>query len=138
MTRPRPVDRRTVLRGGTAVGLAAVAAPALAACSGTSSGGSQPVQATVKTADVPVGGGVIEEAAAVVVVQPTAGTFKAYSAICPHQGCEVDRVSNGTITCPCHGSTFRVSDGGVLTGPAAQGLTVLSSTVKGDEVVVSV
>ena len=138
MTRPRPVDRRTVLRAGTAVGLAAVAAPALAACSGTSSGGSQPVQATVKTADVPVGGGVIEEAAAVVVVQPTAGTFKAYSAICPHQGCEVDRVSSGTIVCPCHGSTFRVSDGGVVTGPAAQGLTVLSSTVKGDEVVVSV
>ena len=40
--------------------------------------------------------------------------------------------------CPCHGSTFHVSDGGVVTGPATQGLTVLTSAVQGDEVVVSV
>jgi Rieske Fe-S protein len=137
MTTGHSVDRRTLLKRGAAAGVVAVAAPSLAACSGSSSGGGQPVQTTVKTADVPVGGGVIEDAAGVVVVQPTAGTYKAYSAICPHQGCEVDRVTNGTIACPCHGSTFRVSDGGVLTGPATQGLTVLASTVKGDEVVVS-
>lgn len=138
MTSAHQVDRRTVLRGGAAAGLVAVAAPALAACSGSSQGSGQPQRTTVKTADVPVGGGVIEDAAGVVVVQPTAGEYKAYSAICPHQGCEVDRVSGGEIMCPCHGSTFRVSDGGVVTGPATQGLTVLTSAVQGDEVVVSV
>ena len=80
----------------------------------------------------------IEDAAGVVVVQPTAGEYKAYSAICPHQGCEVDQVAGGEIMCPCHGSRFRVSDGGVLNGPATQGLTVLPRRSRADEVVVTV
>jgi Rieske Fe-S protein len=137
MTSPDPLDRRTVLRGGGAVvGLVVVGAPALAACS-SSSQGAAPQTTTVKTADVPVGGGVVENATGVVVVQPTSGEFKAYSAICPHQGCTVDQISAGEIHCPCHGSTFRVSDGAVLQGPATQGLLVLTTTVKGDSVVVT-
>ena len=135
MTSPAPLDRRTVLRGGAVVGLVVVGAPALQACS--SSSGSSPQTTTVKTTDVPVGGGVVEDATAVVVVQPAAGDFKAYSAICPHQGCTVDQISGGEIHCPCHGSVFRVSDGGVVHGPATQGLMVLTSTVKGDSVVVT-
>ena len=137
MTSPAPLDRRTVLRGGAVVGLVVVGAPALQACSGGVSNGAGPQSTTVKTADVPVGGGVVEDASGVVVVQPTAGEFKAYSAICPHQGCTVDEISNGEIHCPCHGSTFRVSDGAVLQGPATQGLMVLTTTVKDGSVVVT-
>jgi len=137
MTSQHELDRRTVLRGGTAVGLVVVAGPTLAACSSSSAGAQGPAQTTVKTSQVPVGGGVIKDATGVVVVQPTAGEFKAYSAVCPHQGCDVDRVTNGQILCPCHGSVFRVSDGSVVTGPATQGLTLLPSTVADGSVVVT-
>jgi nitrite reductase/ring-hydroxylating ferredoxin subunit len=137
MTTQPELDRRTVLRGGAVAGIVVVAGPTLAACSSPSTGSGQPAQTTVKTGDVPVGGGVIKDATGVVVVQPTAGEFKAYSAICPHQGCDVDRVTDGQILCPCHGSVFRVSDGSVVSGPATQGLTLLPSTVTGGSVVVT-
>jgi Rieske Fe-S protein len=137
MTAPRPVDRRTVLGGAAAAGLAVVAGPTLAACSSGSASGATPATTTVKTSDVPVGGGVIESATGVVVVQPTSGEFKAYSSVCPHQGCAVEGIANGRITCPCHGSVFKVSDGSVVNGPATQGLTVLPSKVEGSDVVVT-
>ena len=43
-------------------------------------------------ATVPVGGGVILTKDEVVVTQPEAGTFKAFSAVCTHQGCLVGLV----------------------------------------------
>ncbi|MFI5100874.1 MAG: Rieske (2Fe-2S) protein [Actinomycetes bacterium] len=137
MSSQRPVDRRTVLGGVAVAGLAVVAVPALASCSSGSSAGGGSTTTKVKTSDVPVGGGVIESTTGVVVVQPTAGEFKAYSVVCPHQGCAVDGIANGEITCPCHGSIFKVSDGSVVTGPATQGLTVLPAKVEGSEVVVT-
>ncbi len=75
------------------------------------------------TADIPVGGGTVIGADNLIVTQPVAGEFKAFSAVCPHLGCLCDNVANGTIDCPCHGSTFRISDGSVATGPAQRPLT---------------
>ena len=43
--------------------------------------------AIAKTADVPVGSGLIVDK--VVVTQPTAGVFKGFSATCTHAGCTV-------------------------------------------------
>ncbi len=136
--RSTPFSRRSVLKGVAAAG---VAAPALAACgggsgsgSGTSGSAGGPV-ATVKTADVPVGGGVVSGQA--VVVQPTAGTFKAYSAVCTHAGCLVSQVQGGEIICPCHGSTFAVATGAPDGGPAPSPLGALTATVQGDSVVVT-
>src|SRR4051794_14697051 len=75
----RPRARRG--RGGDAVSSAASAA-------------SQ----AIKAADIPVGGGKVFDRLKVVVTQPTAGDFKAFTAICTHQGCTVQDVANGVIT----------------------------------------
>ena len=68
--------------------------------------------------EVPVGGGKIFAAARVVVTQPAAGQYRAFSAVCTHVGCLVNQVAHGTIDCPCHGSEFKITNGAVVTGPA--------------------
>ncbi|MEV7615670.1 Rieske (2Fe-2S) protein [Streptomyces sp. NPDC089799] len=90
--------------------------------------------ALVKTADVPVGGGTILKAEKVVVTQPTAGSFKGFSAICTHEGCIVAKVENGTIDCPCHGSKFDITDGAVAHGPAQRPLPPRTIKVSGGEI----
>jgi thiosulfate dehydrogenase [quinone] large subunit len=78
--------------------------------------------------DVPVGGAARfndpKQGAPAIVVQIKSGEFRAFSAICPHAGCEVqfDQRSDLFI-CPCHGSTFSGSTGAVQRGPAATGLS---------------
>ncbi|MEV6849838.1 Rieske (2Fe-2S) protein [Actinoplanes sp. NPDC051411] len=93
-------------------------------------GGSTPI---AKTADVKVGSGIITTD--YVITQPTAGQFKAFSKVCPHQGCDVNKVDGGVISCPCHGSQFSVKDGSVVTGPAAHGLTAKNVKVDGGNIV---
>ena len=73
----------------------------------------------------------------VVVTQPTAGQFKAFSATCTHQGCKVNKVVDGQILCPCHGSKFAVADGSVTAGPAKKPLPEKSVSVSGDSVVLA-
>ena len=68
--------------------------------------------------EIPVGSGKIFPAHQVVVTQPTKGKFHAFSAVCTHVGCILNKISNGTIDCPCHGSEFRITDGSLVTGPA--------------------
>ncbi len=58
------------------------------------------------------------------VIQPQAGTFLAFDAVCPHAGCMV-QYQQGTFVCPCHGSVFNGTTGAVETGPAASGLREL-------------
>jgi Rieske Fe-S protein len=83
------------------------------------------------TSGVAVGGGAVFETAKVVVTQPTAGSYKAFTAVCTHQGCLVAGVANGAISCPCHGSSFSIKDGSVLNGPATQPLKEEKITVSG-------
>ena len=85
---------------------------------------------------MPVGGGVVLADHKVVVTQPTAGTYKAFNAVCPHQGCVVASVAANVITCPCHGSTFSASDGSVMGGPAPTGLASVPVTVSGSTLTV--
>jgi|DeeseametaMP0747_FD_contig_31_791005_length_2324_multi_5_in_0_out_0_2 nitrite reductase/ring-hydroxylating ferredoxin subunit len=77
---------------------------------------------TLSVNDVPVGGGIVLADRQVVVTQPEPGTFRAFSAICSHQGCTVNRVRNGTIECPCHNSAFSITDGVVVRSPATEPL----------------
>ncbi|WP_433788015.1 Rieske (2Fe-2S) protein [Actinomycetospora sp. CA-101289] len=132
-------NRRTVLCGLAA----ALAAPAaLAACS--SPGEFQPGAPTttaappapgggsgVPLAQVPVGGGTILTVGErpILVVQPTAGTVKAFDASCPHQGTTVDPPQAGVITCPNHFSQFDAATGAVRKGPADTGLVEVPARV---------
>ena len=62
-----------------------------------------------------------------VVVQPRAGVFLAFDAVCPHAGCTVEYdQQNAIFVCPCHGSQFNGSTGAVEVGPASQGLGKIS------------
>jgi len=91
--------------------------------------------ALAKTADIPVGGGKIFAAKAVVVTQPSKGTFKAFSTVCTHQGCSVNAIKDGTINCPCHGSKFAIGDGSVSDGPAPKSLPAKQISVEGDSII---
>jgi Rieske Fe-S protein len=103
--------------------------PAPAGSKGTSGSGT----VLAATADVPVGGGVIK--GDYVITQPTKGTFKAFSKVCTHQGCDVTRVTGGLISCPCHGSQFSITDGSVQNGPAPRPLPETTVKVDGTNVV---
>jgi len=147
---PRGIDRRTVIRSAGIVGAGAVGAATLAACGGSSdtaapvsksaasaAGSAAPAGGAIKVADIPVGGGKVFEAEKIVVTQPKAGEFKAFSAVCTHKGCTVEKVENGTIDCPCHGSRFDITTGAVKGGPAPAPLPPKTATVSGTSITVT-
>lgn len=126
-------SRRTVV---AAVGAAGIAV-ALTACgseSEPSDSAAAPGTVLAKTSDIPEGGGKVFEAEGVVVTQPAAGTYKAFSSKCTHQGCAVKGIANNVITCPCHNSQFSATDGSVQKGPATQPLAAANITVDGDSI----
>jgi Rieske Fe-S protein len=142
------INRRRALAGSAAV---AVGVPLLAACGGqdsTSTGsdgsggsGSSPSdtggtagETLATAADVPVGGCFVVSGAKVVVTQPSEGDFKAFTAVCTHQGCLVETSSEGDIPCPCHGSKFSLEDGSPISGPASAPLAAVDITVDGDTI----
>ena len=70
-----------------------------------------------------------------VLVRLDNGDFKAYSAVCTHQGCTV-AYKNGQLACPCHGSVFDPAKGAsVVAGPAPRPLPEIPVKVQGGEVV---
>ncbi|MER7108990.1 Rieske (2Fe-2S) protein [Streptomyces sp. NPDC000229] len=153
---PPPTPRRTVLRAAATATVVCAAgcgddggdAPA-ATVGPTSPAGPTPPSSPspspsptveppdgelARTADVPSGGGRILKERKVVVTQPQEGEFKAFSAVCTHQGCIVATVEDGTINCACHGSRFRIADGSVARGPATRPLPAEQITVEGDSI----
>jgi len=91
-------------------------------------------QGLTSTSDIEVGGGAIFADDEVVITQPSAGEFKAFSAVCTHQGCLVSSVSDGTINCDCHGSTFSMETGEPESGPAGSALGEVKIAVTGDQI----
>jgi len=85
--------------------------------------------------DVPAGGGKILADKKIVITQPRAGSFEAFTAVCTHLGCTVSSVSGGTINCPCHGSKFSISNGSVVAGPAPSALAPVGIKVQGTSIV---
>ena len=131
--------RRYVLAGSGALGVVAVSG-----CAASGGGTETPAvpesvkgKVIAKTSVVPVGGGKVVEADKIVLTQPAKGRYKAFSAVCTHQGCTVGEVKDGVIACPCHGSEFSAADGSVKRGPADKPLTAFTATVKGDGITVA-
>ncbi|WP_194925472.1 Rieske (2Fe-2S) protein [Catenulispora pinisilvae] len=102
--------------------------------SGSSSGSGGGGAALAATSSVPVGGGTILAAQKIVLTQPTAGTYKAFTAVCTHMGCIVGTVQNGLIVCPCHGSEYHIADGSVANGPAPSPLAAVPITVANGQI----
>ena len=129
MTSESPARRRTVLRGAALAGAAGVG---LTACGGkkAAKGPSKAVDLGADSA-VPVGGAKLYRDDKVIVAQPTQGTFKAFSAVCTHQGCVLDSLQGTTASCPCHGSQFDAATGAVLQGPASKPLPAVPVTAAG-------
>jgi Rieske Fe-S protein len=131
------VSRRTALVGTGVAGVALLAgcstyggetetpAPATAPGGGNVDAGKEIAQVQ----DVPVNGGKV--IGNIVVTQPAPGEFKAFSAVCTHQGCKVARVGRETIDCLCHGSKFGVTDGQPKGGPATKPLPPVAVVVEG-------
>jgi Rieske Fe-S protein len=145
-TESLPISRRTVIMTS---GLAAAAIAGLSSCTnystapasepsaastGESSAAAGPL--TVKEVNIPVGGGKIFPDAQTVITQPKKGEFKAFSAVCTHQGCLVESVTN-TINCPCHGSKYSITDGSVVNPPAPKPLPPKTIKVSGDSLTVT-
>jgi nitrite reductase/ring-hydroxylating ferredoxin subunit len=124
LTGPPPSSADTA--GGTASGSTA---------SGSGASGSAAPGTLASTAEVPEGGGKIIDGVNVVLTQPQAGSFKGFSAVCTHQGCIVDSISDGIIGCPCHGSEFSIKDGSVVRGPATRPLPPVAIKVEGTSIV---
>jgi len=133
------MKRRDVLKAGAVTGALIATGVTLSACATDSASENEDASAAVAVgsialADIPVGGGVVVAEPPVVVTQPTAGDVKAFTAICPHQGCLVSDVSNNEILCACHGSKFSALDGSVIQGPAVEGLSAAAVSVDGTKV----
>lgn len=145
------LTRRQVLRSAATVGVIGVAGTVLAACAGDDEPGTTPTEGTsgsseppasdgsgaeglAAIADVPVNGGLVLESEKIVITQPADGDFKAFTAVCTHQGCTVNEVTDNVIRCPCHGSTYDASTGEVTRGPATVALAPIEIAVDGDQI----
>jgi nitrite reductase/ring-hydroxylating ferredoxin subunit len=158
MSHPQP-SRRIVFQGLSALGVAAV----LAGCGGeereqpqathpsepSTSDPSSPSQpapgekskknppahALATTGEIPVGGGMTLTDVRIVITQPRRGEFRAFSAVCTHEGQTVGRVEDNTITCLFHGSQYDAATGKVTTGPATAALAPLEIAVRSGSIV---
>jgi Rieske Fe-S protein len=119
---------------GAGAGTTTPAAPAGSAGSAVGAGSTTAATALAATSQIPVGSGKIFTGPRVVVTQPAAGDFKAFSAVCTHMGCIVNQISDGTIDCPCHGSQYSITTGDVVAGPAPSPLPAKQITVSGGSV----
>ncbi|MFK0728133.1 Rieske (2Fe-2S) protein [Rothia sp. BD8] len=136
----RTTTRRRALAGA---GAAAGAAVLLAAC-GDGKDSATDAETIAEpldlagTDEVSEGGSVqkAKDGTTVLLTQPSKGEFKAFSTVCPHQGCTVN-ADGAQLTCPCHHSVFSIEDGSVQAGPAQKPLPEFTAQVKNGRIIVS-
>ncbi|MFG3195740.1 Rieske (2Fe-2S) protein [Streptomyces sp. NPDC048208] len=129
-------SRRTVLRGAA---VAPVAGLGLAACAAPQD--HQGASAATSSVDLGAEGEVAKGAAklyrdhGVVVSRDAAGSLKAYSLVCTHAGCVINKLRGTTLVCPCHGSEFDAVTGKVVQAPATEPLAELPVKVSDGRIV---
>ncbi len=66
-----------------------------------------------------------------VILNKTADGILLFSSRCTHLGCNISKIENGSLVCPCHGSQF--SFGGIpLKGPAVEPLETIDYQMEED------
>lgn len=72
----------------------------------------------------------------VIVGRDSKGLY-AFTNVCTHTGCAVPcPTAIGTLTCPCHGSTYN-GNGDLLGGPAPAALNHFKVRIEGTDVIIS-
>ena len=97
------------------------------------------VKVALKT-DLPTGKMVgIENSGQKMVIANVNGKYYAVGNICTHRGCKLsDGTLNGEkVQCPCHGSTFDITTGAVIKGPASNPERSFKVRVDGDAILVT-
>lgn len=149
MNPEKPLPRRSLLLGagvtaGGALALSACApsagenpAPSATGASGAAGATGAPAR-VAKLSDVKVGATATGKVngKTVVIFRPEETKVIAYDAACTHAGCPV-APAGPDFECPCHGSSFKGSDGSVITGPAREPLASLSAAIDGDWITVT-
>ncbi|MFF4563261.1 Rieske (2Fe-2S) protein [Streptomyces sp. NPDC001435] len=122
-----PASRRTVLRGAAVTPLAGLALTACAGVGGGVTADATPTAPVELGAESEVAKGSVKlyRDHNVVVSRDGNGTLKAYSTICTHAGCAINKLQGTTLICPCHGSEFDAVTGKVVQAPATVPLSEL-------------
>ncbi|MEW1924263.1 Rieske (2Fe-2S) protein [Streptomyces sp. NPDC088360] len=134
---PSPA-RRTVLR---AAALVPAAGLGITACSsGGGDGGSNRSAPTAPTDlgasdEVKVGASKLYTDENVVVSRISDDEYKAFSTICTHAKCPINKLEGHKLTCPCHGSQFDATNGKVLHDPAVTPLKELPVKVEDGKII---
>ena len=134
-------QRRTflgILLGGVGVALAGVFTWPVFRFLSPREGGGAGSQVRVNKDQVKVGGAHFFEfqGRPAVLLQPSAGSFVALSAVCTHLGCIVKWVDDkGEFLCPCHGGRFS-TEGSVLGGPPPKALETYTVNIDDTDLVV--
>ncbi|MGW0907751.1 Rieske (2Fe-2S) protein [Streptomyces sp. NPDC002853] len=134
-----PPARRTVLRAAAIVPAAGLG---VAACSsgGGDGGGSNRSAPTAPTDlgasdEVKVGASKLYKDENVVVSRISDDEYKAFSTICTHAKCPINKLEGHKLICPCHGSQFDATNGKVLHDPAVTPLAELPVKVEDGKIV---
>ncbi|MGB8943900.1 MAG: Rieske (2Fe-2S) protein [Streptomyces sp.] len=133
-----PPARRTVLRAAAIVPAAGLG---MTACS--SGGGDSGSNRSAPTAPVDLGGSDEVKVGAsklyadenVVVSRISDDEYKAFSTICTHAKCRINKLEGHKLICPCHGSQFDATNGKVLHDPAVNPLAELPVKVEDGKIV---
>lgn len=74
----------------------------------------------------------------IIVTQPTAGNYKAFSGICTHQPVKVDSLNGTNLVCRRHNGYFDTTTGAAKGGPVSRGLTKYAVTITNGYIYVTI
>ncbi|MFE0104393.1 Rieske (2Fe-2S) protein [Streptomyces sp. NPDC059009] len=131
-----PPARRSVLRAAALVPAAGIG---LTACSSDDGGGNRSAPTAPvdlgRQDEVAVGASKLYTDENVVVSRIAENEYKAFSTICTHAKCPINKLEGHKLICPCHGSQFDATDGKVLHEPATVPLQELPVKVEKGKII---